>query len=203
MIPPDLASPVIGMAGMDVNRRAERAPTRPCGPGPPVPGQAPGLAGCFPATIRAGPAESRGAVGRQTGNARRIIGKGAGQWVAVALVDELAHGPDELRVQVPAAHAVQPPGTAGQHVGCVAHQREPPVLAADRERHYAQSQQDGQEESGCYYDYETGHDGLQHFRPASHPRGPTRCDLVRRVLAGLVLAGHDVPVCPRSVRPVR
>src|SRR6185437_1452375 len=194
--PPDAGSGTLATAwgrASDVHSRGCRAWPR--------------RAGCYPATVRAGrPAENRRAGAPWPARPVTIVvslGKDAGQRVSIALVDELAHGPEELRVQVPAAHAVQPPGTAGEHVRRVAHQREPPVLAADRDRHYAQSYQDGQEESGCYYDYETGHDGLQHFRPALHPRGPTRCNLVRRVSAGLVLAGHGVPVCPRSVRALR
>ena len=50
-----------------------------------------------------------------------------------------------------------------------------------------------------------GHDGLQRFRPAeSPPQGPACCDPASRgVLAGLVLAGHGFPVCPRSLRATR
>jgi hypothetical protein len=64
-----------------------------------------------------------------------------------------------------------------------------------------------EEDRDCCYDYDTGHDGLQYFRPAEFlPQVPL--PVARRVgLADLVLVGHGVPrlltictYCP--VRPV-
>ena len=54
-------------------------------------------------------------------------------------------------------------------------------------------------------EHDTGHNGLQHFRPAEfRPQVPLSATAARRTaLAGLAWVGHGVPICPRSVHTVR
>src|SRR5580658_9375690 len=123
------------------------------------------------------------------------------------LVDELSDRPEEFRVQVPAAHASKPASASGQSAGRLACQRVAAVFTTDRHsdyRHYPDH--DPAEEDGDRdYDYDTGHDGLQHFRPAEFlPQIPDSCDpgparFSRRPDA----RGPGCPRCPRSALAVR
>src|SRR5579859_3317626 len=84
-----------------------------------------------------------------------------------SLVNQLTCRPEELRVQVPAADAGQPASGLGEPVGRIDGQRVVAVFAADRygddgdypHHHTRDEDSDGD-------DYDTGHDGLPHFRPA-------------------------------------
>jgi hypothetical protein len=115
-------------------------------------------------------------------------------------VDQFACRPQEFRVQVSAAEAGQPTGIPGQPVGCLASQRVAVVFAVDGYRDYRDHPYDhsAEEDSDCDYDYTTGHDGLQTFRPAEFlPQVPLPAIAAWRVaLADLVLVGDGVPVCP-------
>src|SRR5580704_10101786 len=122
------------------------------------------------------------------------------------LVDELTQGPEVFRVQVSAADAGQPASGPGQPVGRIDGQRIAAVLAADRDgydgdyAHYHACDKDGDGD-----DYDTGHDGLQYFRPAElRPQVPLSAIAAwRAALADPACVGHCVPLCPRSVRTVQ
>jgi hypothetical protein len=111
-------------------------------------------------------------------------------------------GLEEFRVQIPAGQAIEPAGGLGQTAGRLPHQGVTPVFAP-----YSYGDDDdypdddsAEEESDCHCDYDTGHDGLQHFTffPRKSSAGPVSCDPgLARCLADLVFVSHDVPVCPR------
>jgi hypothetical protein len=124
----------------------------------------------------------------------------------MALVDQFARWPEEFRVQVTAADASQPASVPGQSVGSLASQRVATVFAADGDRYYRDHPHghSAEKDRDCDGDYSTGHDGLPHFRPAEFlPQVPPPATVARRAaLTGLVLVGHGVPICPRSVLTV-
>jgi hypothetical protein len=119
---------------------------------------------------------------------------------------KLGHRPEKFRVEVPAAYPVQPTRTPGEPVGRLTDQRVLAVFAAHCQGDHNDRAGDySTEEESDDYDYETGHDGLQHFRSAKFlPRLllPV-AQASRGCLAGLAFVGHGVPVCPRSVPAVR
>jgi hypothetical protein len=122
------------------------------------------------------------------------------------LGDKLGHRPEKFRVEVPAAYPVQPTRTPRQPVWRLTDQRVLTVFAAHRQGDHNDCAGDySTEEESDDCDYETGHSGLQHFRPAKFlPRVllPV-AQASRGCLAGLAFVGHGVPVCPRSDPAVR
>jgi hypothetical protein len=123
------------------------------------------------------------------------------------LVDELSNRPEEFRVQVPAAHASQPASASGQSAGRLACQRVAAVFTTNCHGDYRDDpdHDPAEEDSDRDCNYDTGHDGLQYFRPAEFlPQIPIPAIQVRRGSpADLMFVVHGVPVCPRPARAVR
>jgi hypothetical protein len=112
-------------------------------------------------------------------------------------VHDLAGQPEEFRVQVPAAQAVKPAGALGYPVRRITDQGVSPVFSAHRDGDHGDDADydPTEEQSDCHNDYDTGHDGLPHFRPAEFlPQVPfSVVPAWRGAPAALVLADCGVP----------
>src|SRR5689334_14747007 len=132
-----------------------------------------------------------------------VVRSRAGAQCHRLLVHQLANRSDlleELGVQATAAEAVEPARAPGDPVGCVPGDGERAIFPPYRDGYDGDDpDRDSSEEQGDG-DHDTGHAGLQHFFPAEFiPRGLTPATAGGRgALAGPLLVGHGVPVCPRS-----
>lgn len=121
------------------------------------------------------------------------------------LVDQFAR-PEELRVKVPAAHAVEPARAPRHTVGRLTDEAVAAVLTVYRQGddHDDSGHDSAEEKSDGHCDYDTGHGGLQHFRAAEFlPRLPLPATPAwGGVPVGLMFVGQDVPVWPRSALSV-
>ena len=115
------------------------------------------------------------------------------------IADRTNDGAEELRVQIPATHAVQATCRPGQLAGRFVDQRVMTVLATHRcgdcDDHPDRG--DEEEKSDCCDD-DTGHDGLPHFRPAEFfPRILLPATQAPQVVpADLMLVGHNIIADP-------
>ena len=176
MIPLDLATPLVGMAGMS-------------------PGAAPRAADPAAGFARSG----------RTGR-RRVRDQTARQCGLVHQLTRDRRDREELGVQASASHAVEPARAAGHPAGRLADQGVATVFVTYSQRDDRDdSNHDPAEEQSDGHCDDTGHDKLPHFRPAeSVPRGLLPATPAwLGVLAGLVFVGDGIAVCPQCVPAVR